>query len=330
MPPHDPIGARRRGRGTAAGAALALAAALVAMPATAQDRLTLALDWFTNPNHAPIVIAQQLGYFEEAGLEVSVQAPADPADPPKMVAAGRAQIAVSYQPQLHLQVAEGLPVIRVGTLIAMPLNCLLVRQEGPIDEIADLEGRKIGYSVAGVEEALLTAILGQADLTLDDVELVNVNFSLAPALMSGQVDAVIGAVRDFQLNQMAIEGVPGRCFHLEEQGLPTYDELIYIANPERMDRDVIARFLLATQRATQYIVNRPDEAWDVFAGSAPELDDELNRRAWDGTWPRLSLMPMAVDHTRYARFDAFLSEAGLIEGSRPVEELAVDPGAPAE
>ena len=98
------------------------------------------------------------GYFEEAGLKVEVIAPADPADPPKLVAAGKADLAVSYQPQLHLQVAEGLPLIRVGTLVATPLNCLLTLKDGDIKSIADLKGKKVGFSVAGVEEALLTTI----------------------------------------------------------------------------------------------------------------------------------------------------------------------------
>ena len=189
--------------------AASLAALLLATPAAAEDQLTLMLDWFVNPDHGPIVIAEEKGYFADEGLEVEVIAPADPSDPPKMVAAGRADLAVSYQPQLHLQVQEGLPLVRVGTLIATPLNCLLVLDDGPVKTIADLRGRKIGFSVAGVEEALLTAVLAKGGLTLDDVELVNVNWSLSPALMAGQVDAVIGAYRNFELNQMAIEGVPG-------------------------------------------------------------------------------------------------------------------------
>ena len=305
-----------------------LAALLVALvaagPAGAQDKLTLMLDWFVNPDHGPIVIAEEKGFFADEGLEVEVIAPADPADPPKMVAAGRADLAVTYQPQLHLQVQEGLPLVRVGTLIATPLNCLLVLDDGPVKTIADLEGRKVGFSVAGVEEALLTAVLAKGGLTLDDVELVNVNWSLSPALMARQVDAVIGAYRNFELNQMAIEGVPGRCFYLEEEGLPSYDELIYVANPERMDKAVISRFLAATERATEYIVNHPEESWETFAATAPELRDALNEKAWFDTIPRFSLSPAALDVGRYARFERFLHDAGLISEVRPVKDFAID------
>ncbi|OSP56467.1 ABC transporter substrate-binding protein [Pseudoruegeria sp. SK021] len=300
---------------------------LTATPALAQDQMSLILDWFVNPDHAPIIVAQELGYFADEGLEVEIIAPADPADPPKMVAAGRADLAVSYQPQMHLQIAEGLPLVRVGTLIETPLNCLLVLEDGPIKTLADLKGKKIGYSVAGVEEALLGRLLGNNGLTLDDITLVNVNWSLSPALMAGQVDATIGAYRNFELNQMEIEGVNGTCFFIEEEGIPAYDELIYVANPDRMDADKIRRFLAATERAAHFIVNHPQDGWDAFSGYAAELRDELNAMAWDDTWPRLALSPSGLDAGRYARFDTFLFEAGLIDATRPVSDLAIDLGA---
>ena len=302
----------------------ALTLLIISTQPLAADKMTLILDWFINPDHGPIIIAEENGYFAEQGLEVEVIAPADPSDPPKMVAAGKADLAVSYQPQLHLQVHEGLPLIRVGTLIATPLNCLLVLADGPIQSIADLKGKKVGFSVAGVEEALLTAILQLHGLDFDDIELVNVNWSLSPALMSKQVDAVIGAFRNFELNQMEIENIPGRCFYLEEEGIPAYDELIYVANPETKDDDRIRRFLAATEKATQYIVNHPQKSWEIFAGTAKELQDDLNKLAWRDTLPRFALRPAAVDAGRYQRMEAFLLEAGLIERILDVDKLVVD------
>ncbi|MFU8776593.1 MAG: ABC transporter substrate-binding protein [Roseovarius sp.] len=298
--------------------------ALMASPAMAQDKMTLILDWFVNPDHGPIILAEELGYFKEAGLEVEVIAPADPSDPPKMVAAGKADLAVSYQPQLHMQIENGLPLRRVGTLIATPLNCLLVLADGPIKSTADLKGRKVGFSVAGVEEVLLSTILAQHGHSLSDIELVSVNWSLSPSLMSGQVDAVIGAYRNFELNQMEIEGVPGRCFYIEEEGVPAYDELIYVAHPDKMNADMIRRFLFATERATQYIMNHPQESWEIFASTAPELQDELNAKAWIDTFPRFATRPAALDHARYKRFEQFLLDTGMIENTTPVSGLAMD------
>lgn len=306
---------------------LMAAAMLTATPAFAADKMTLLLDWFINPDHGPIIVAQEKGFFADQDLEVEIVAPADPSDPPKLVAAGQAELAVSYQPQLHLQVAEGLPLVRVGTLVATPLNCLLVLKDGPIQNIADLKGGKVGFSVAGVEEALLGTILNEHGLTMDDIELVNVNWSLSPSLMSGQVDAVLGAYRNFELNQMEIEGVEGKCFYIEEEGVPTYDELIYVANKDKMDADVLRRFLRATELATQYIVNHPEESWEIFAGTSAELQDELNAKAWVDTLPRFALRPEALDEGRYVRFEQFLADAKLVEGTRPVSELAIDLGA---
>ena len=302
--------------------AAVFAAGMQAAPAAAGDRLTLVLDWYVNPDHGPIIIARENGYFAEQGLEVEVVAPADPSDPPKLVAAGKADLAVSYQPQLHLQVHEGLPLTWAGTLVASPLNCLMVLRDGPVKSLADLKGRKVGFSVAGVEEATLNAMLQQHGIGFDDVEMVNVNWSLSPALMSRQVDAVIGAYRNVELNQLAIEGVPGECIYPEENGVPVYDELIYVANRDSMDRDAIARFLAATEKATQYIVNHPEASFEIFAGTAAELQDELNARAWVDTLPRFALRPAAFDAGRYERYEAFLHAAGLIDEVWPVARFA--------
>jgi len=296
---------------------------LAAAPVRA-EKLTVLLDWFVNPDHAPLFIAQERGFFADRDLEVELLAPADPNDPPKLVAAGKADVAISYQPQLHLQVAAGLPLTRIGTLVATPLNTLVVLKDGPVQTLADLKGKKVGFSVGGFEDALLGAMLEQAGLSLDDVELINVNFSLSPSLISGQVDAVIGAYRNFELNQMDIVGHPGRAFYLEEHGVPPYDELIVVANAAKLDDPRLPRFLDALEAGVQALVNHPDESWDLFIRGRKELDDELNRRAWRDTLPRFALRPAALDRGRYARFAAFLEERGLIEKALPVESYAVE------
>jgi ABC-type nitrate/sulfonate/bicarbonate transport systems, periplasmic components len=145
--------------------------------AAAADKLTVILDWFVNPDHAPLYVALEKGFFKDRGLEVELIAPSNPSDPAKLVAAGKADIAVSYQHQHQMQVDQGLPLVRIATLIATPLNSLVVLADGPIKNIADLKGKTIGYSVGGFETVLLKVMLARAGLTLDDVKLVNVNFS---------------------------------------------------------------------------------------------------------------------------------------------------------
>ena len=306
-------------------AAVCLAAAVLApRPSGAAETMTLMLDWFINPDHAPLFVAQEKGYFADAGLEVELIAPADPNDPPKLVAAGKADLAVSYQPQLHLQVAEGLPLVRIATLVATPLNTLLVLADGPVQSIADLKGRTVGYSVGGFEDALLGAMLERHGLSVDDVTLVNVNFSLSPSLISGQVDAVIGAYRNFELNQMDIEGRPGRAFYIEEEGVPPYDELIVVAQSGRQGEPAMRRFVDALERGVQFLINHPDESWQLFLRGREELDDELNKRAWRDTLPRFALRPAALDTARYERFAAFLQAQGLIPEALPASAYAVE------
>ncbi|MDP6788088.1 MAG: ABC transporter substrate-binding protein [Rhodospirillales bacterium] len=303
---------------------LILCSILLPLPALATERMIVLLDWFVNPDHAPLIVAKEKGFFAGAGLDVTLIAPADPNDPPKLVAAGKAELAVSYQPQLHIHVAQGLPLTRVGTLVATPLNALVVLADGPVKTIADLKGRKIGFSVGGFEDALLAAMLSRHGLTLADITLVNVNFSLSPAIIAGRVAGVIGAFRNFELNQMDIVGRPGRAFYPEEEGVPPYDELIVVANKNTLDRKRLRGFLDALERGVQYLINHPDAAWSLFIKAHKDLNDELNRRAWRDTLPRFALRPAALDGARYERFAVFLKSQGLISTIPPLETYAVE------
>jgi len=297
---------------------------LIRAPVEAAEKLTVMLDWFVNPDHATLIIAQEKGYFAEAGLEIEMIAPSDPNDPPKLVAAGKADLAISYQPQLHVQVDQGLPLRRIATLVSTPLNCLVVLADGPIKSIADLKGRKIGFSVGGFEDALLSAMLKKVGLSLNQVTLINVNFSLSPSLISGQVDAVIGAFRNFELNQMEIVNRPGRAFYVEEEGVPAYDELILVAHKSRLDDDRLRRFVGALEKSAQFAVNHQREGWLLFIKGRKNLDDELNRRAFRDTLPRFALRPAALDQGRYSRMAQFLKEQGLIKNVGRISDYATE------
>jgi len=303
----------------------AFAAALCASaPVQAAEKLTVLMDWFTNPDHAPLITAQALGFFEAEGLEVELIEPADPAMPPKLVAAGQGDIAISYQPTLHAQIEEGLPLKWIGTLVETPLNSLIVLKDGPIKELKDLKGKKVGFSVSGFEDAMLGQMLRSVDLSVDDVELINVNFALSPSLMSGQVDAVIGAYRNFELTQIEIEGKEGKAFYPEENGVPIFDELIYVVHKDKTDDPRYAKFMAAIEAATIFLTNHPDEAWNAFIEAYPNLNDELNKRAWADTLPRFAKRPAALDEGRYQRFAEFMAENDLISKVVPVDTYAVE------
>src|SRR5690606_13421038 len=170
----------------------------------AQEKLTVLLEWFVNPDHAPLVVAQELGLFKDAGLEVELIPPADPSMVPRAVASGQADVGVHYQPNLYLDHAAGVPLVRFGTLVETPLNTLTVLADGPIKEIGDLAGKRVGYSVSGFEDAMLWRMLEAAGVERNSIELINVNFALSPALIGGRVDATIGGFRNFELTQMRL------------------------------------------------------------------------------------------------------------------------------
>jgi putative hydroxymethylpyrimidine transport system substrate-binding protein len=317
---------RLRGGNRKWGSALAalLSLALLASPAPAADKLTVLLDWFVNPDHAPLVVAKEAGYFARHDLDVELIAPADPSAPPRLVAAGQGDVAITYQSDLMLQVTEGLPLVRFGTLIETPLNALIVLKDGPIKTLADLKGRKIGYSVASTQALYLDAILGSVGLSTKDVTLVNVNFNLVTALAAGQVDAAIDGYRNVEMVQLAQLGKPGVAFYPEEHGVPPYDELIYETRTALKGDPRLPRFLAAVEEATIFITNHPEEGLAILQKSHTDLNDELNRQSFALTLPRFALRPAALDPGRYERFTAFMVRHGIIKTAPPLGSYAVE------
>ncbi|MBA8877442.1 ABC transporter substrate-binding protein [Phyllobacterium myrsinacearum] len=300
------------------------ALSLLASPAMAADKLSVLLEWFVNPDHAPLVVAREKGFFTEVGLDVDLIPPADPAAPPRLVAAKQADIAIGYQPNLYLSHDEGLPLVRFGTLVETPLNTVTVLADGPIKSLKDLKGKKVGFSVAGFEDAMLGAMLKAEGLKADDVELININFALSSSLISGQVDATVGGYRNFELTQMAQEGQKGTAFFPEEHGVPVYDELIFLTHPDLAKDDRLKRFIGAVEKGAIYLTNHPDESWALFIKAYPDLDNALNRQAWTDTLPRFAKRPAALDRSRYERLGVFMHDAGLIKSVPKVDDLAVE------
>ena len=290
----------------------------------ASDKLVVVLDWFVNPDHAPLYVAFEKGYFSAKGLSVEFHPPSNPNDPPKFAAAKKADIAVSYQPQHHIHVDRGLPLVRFATLVATPLNTLVVLADGDIKDIGDLKGKTVGYSIGGFENVLLKVMLEQKGLSLDDIKMVNVNFSLSPSLFSKKTDAVIGAFRNFELNQMDIEGIPGRAFFVEEYGIPPYDELILVTHRDHVSSPKLRKFVDALEAGVQFLVNHPEESWSLFVRGRKDLNNQLNRLAWKDTLARFALRPGALDRSRYQRFARFLKQQALIKKIPPIETYAVE------
>ena len=294
---------------------------LLALPLSAQAQsFTVLLDWFVNPDHAAFIVAKQRGLFEAAGLNIELVEPGDPSLPPKLAAAKKADLAVSYQPSLMVDLNNDLPLVRVGSLVNTPLNSLVVLKDGPIQTISDLKGKTVGFSVGGFEDAILGAMLEHHGLSLNDVSLVNVNFALSPSLYAGQVDAVIGAFRNFELNQMDLDQIPGRAFFPEQHGVPAYEELILVAHPDSADTEAMQTVLTVLNQVTADILANPDDAWrDFIAYNPADLDNALNARAWEDTLPKLSTDVRASDPIAWERFAEFMYSRGLINRVLPTD-----------
>lgn len=287
-------------------------------------KLIVLLDWFANPNHAPLFVAQQQGFFKEQGLDVELIAPADPNDPPKLVAAGKADIAITYEPQFIEQIEQGLPLIRFGTLIDQPLNCLVVLKNGPIKTIADLKGKSIGSITGGVNDISLKVMLEKNGIQDADVTLINVHYDLTQALLARKVAAVTGMMRNFELIQLELAGHPGRAFYPEQNGVPTYSELIFVARHSQVNDPRFKHFLLALKKGVDYLQKNPVAAWNTFAKAHPELNDELNRRAWIATLPYFTHEPAAFNEKNWLHFAEFMQHHGLIKQVRPINQYAID------
>ena len=284
------------------------------MSHAAKEEITVLLDWFINPDHAPLIVAEQTGLFDKASLNVTLVEPADPSLPPKLAAAKKADVAISYQPSLMVDLNNQLPLMRIGTIVNSPLNSLVVLADSGIQRISDLKGKTVGFSVGGFEDAVLGAMLESQGLTLDDVNLVNVNFALSPSLYAGKVDAVIGAFRNFELNQMDIDGRPGRAFYPEDYGVPAYEELILVTHPDFAGTDKLERFLTVLDQATRMIINNPETYYRSFVSFRPDdLDNELNRRAWRDTLPKLARETRHTDPNSWNHFARFMKDRDLID-----------------
>lgn len=286
------------------------------------EKLTVILDWFPNPDHAPLIIAQQQGFFKEQGLDVELIGPADPTDPPKWVAAGKADLGITYEPEFMEQVDQGLPLIRVGTLIDKPLDCLVTLSDSRIKTVADLKGKQIGSSLGGLSNVMLKVLLEKQGLSEKDIELVNVRYNLTQALLSHKVDAVTGLMRNVEVPMLESQGHHVETFFPEENGVPTYSELIFISNLSKEHDSRFPRFLAAVQKAVAYLDTHPKETWQQFAKQYPESNNAANRESWFATIPYFAEDPANFDHADWQHFAEFMQHNQLIKKIQPISRYA--------
>ena len=245
-------------------------------PADAQEptKVTVALDWYPNANHAGLFLAQQRGYFAAEGLAVELYTPADPTVVLQTVGAGKDTFGISYQTDLLLARAQGVPVVSVAALVQRPLMGVMSLEDHGITRPRDLVGKTVGYPGIPSQEAFLATMLESDGARPEDVELVNVGFDLVPAVVSGRVDAVMGAYWTHETILAAREGYPVDLMRVEDWGVPPYYELVLTASEEtvRQRPDTIRAFLRAMQQGYADAIADPEAAIAALASASPELD----------------------------------------------------------
>lgn len=271
---------RRTVLGGAATAAVA-AAGWTPNALAAQDtrKVSLALDWYPNANHAGLFLAQERGYFTDAGLEVELYTPSDPSVVLQTVGAGRDDFGISYQTDVLLGRAENVPVVSVAALVQHPLMGIMVLQSSGITRPADLVGKTVGYPGIPSQQAFLETMLTSDGASMDDIELIDVQFNLVPALISGRVDAAMGAFWTHEPILAEQEGYPVDMLRVEAWGVPDYYELVLVTSEQKIadEPELIASLLGAIGHGYLDALADPDAAIAAMKKAYPELDEAVER-----------------------------------------------------
>ncbi len=232
--------------------------------------LTVELDWVPNPDHVALYYAQNKGYFSKEKLTVSFQTPSNAADPIKLVGLNKVDLAISYESEMFFGQQENLPVTAVATVIPVPLNSLIVTPKDHVTSLSQMAGKKVGITGIPSDFAIFQSMVKAAGLTPAKVSTVTVSFNLVPSLLSGKVDAIIGGYRNVEAIQIAQEmGRKPTVFPASQLGVPSYAELVLVANRNRLASDkayagAVRRFVAALVAGTNAARRDPSGATQIM------------------------------------------------------------------
>jgi putative hydroxymethylpyrimidine transport system substrate-binding protein len=251
---------------------------------------TLDLDWYVNPDHAGIFSALDRGFFRQQGLDVQPQVPSDPSAPIKEVAAGRADLAVSYEPEVLLAQDKGLDVQAVGAIVDQPLTSLISLPKAGITGAADLNGKTVGTAGIPYQTDYLETILQTAGLAPSAANEVNVGLNLLPTLIAGRVDAILGGFRNIEGVDLQQRGLDPRIVPVDRLGVPTYNELVLVARRTTVEDqpEAIRSFISALSEGTAYAVAHPQVASNAVVKAGNGLDPMQTHAEVGATLPLLA------------------------------------------
>ncbi|MGI8713550.1 MAG: ABC transporter substrate-binding protein [Solirubrobacteraceae bacterium] len=273
-------------------AALALAACgekhdqLTPSAAHAQS-LSLMLDWQPNADHAGIYQGQADGAFKAAGLNVTVRIPSDPATPLQLLQAGKVDVAVSYEPELMLARDKGAPLVAIGAMVQRPLTSIVSLRDKHITTPAQLKGKTVGDAGIPYQHAYLDTILRRAGVPLSSVKEVNVGSNLVGSMLSGQVDATLGAYWNVEAVQLQQEGRHPNVIHVENAGVPNYDELVLVTTEDTLANKTseLRRFVQALGRSYQAVRSDPQGGVNALVHADPSLSAQVQQASVKATLP---------------------------------------------
>ncbi len=254
-----------------------------------QESVRLMLDFFPNADHAGIYAALGTGAFRRGGLDVSIQTPSDPAAPLKLLAAGRVDLAISYEPELLLARAQGQKLVAVGALVQKPLTSIMSIGRGAIGSPRQLAGKTVGTAGIPYQSAYLKAILDRAGVDPARVREINVGFNLVPAMLSGRVDATLGAYWNYEAVQLAQKRKRPKVIRVETAGVPTYNELVVVARQDDLSTTgggaKVRRFMHALAQGMKALRRDPQAGIGPLLQANPDLDRRLQEASVKATMP---------------------------------------------
>jgi len=252
------------------------------------ESVRVMLDFFPNADHAGLYAAQGTGAFRRAGLDVSMQTPSDPSAPLKLLAAGKVDLAISYEPELLLARDKGQKLVAVGALVQKPLTSIVSIGRKAVATPQQLTGKTVGTAGIPYQSAYLKAILAKAGVAPSGVKEVNVGFNLVPAMLSGKVDATLGAYWNYEAIQLAQQRKHPRVIRMETAGVPTYDELVIVARQDALDEKggaKVRRFLRALAQGMKALKQDPNSGIAPLMHANPGLDRRLQEASVKATMP---------------------------------------------
>ncbi len=252
------------------------------------EKLTVVLDYFPNADHAPIYAALASGEFERAGLDVEIVAPSDPSAPLRLLEAKRADLALTYPPELLLARDKGTNLVGVGALVQKPLTTLMAIEGSGVKSVADLRGKTVGTAGIPYQSAYLKTILERANVPDGSVKEVNVGFNLVPAMLSKKVDATLGAFWNYEGVDLQQRGKKPTILRMERLGVPTYPELVFAVRRTSLhhaEASRIRRFMQALARGAAQTREDPSAAVDALLKANDDLSEQLQTAAVDATVP---------------------------------------------